>query len=142
LIILHSGNFEFIAVRHRESRTLYISDILHVPHLSHPGYGKVQIGIYLEALEDAFLRNELDKNNPAPDGDGVEPGGDGPPGSGGGGGSPSNTKRKESDNPPRPQNKKPRGGGRGGRGGKRSTGTKSRSGRQNKSSAQQKPAGR
>ena len=141
MIIFHSGNFEFIAIRHRESRTLYISDILHVPHLSHPGYGKVQIGIYLEALEDAFLRNELDKKNPPPAGDEVDPGGDGPPGFGGGDGDPSNAKQKELDDSPRPQNKKHRGGGRGERGGKPSAGTKSQGGRQKKGSAQQKPAG-
>jgi len=142
LIIFHSGNFEFVAIRHRESRTLYISDLLHVPRLSHPGYGKVQIGIYLEALEDAFLRNELDKAKPdadgTPHGDADDPGDKdkGPPGSGDTDGGPSNAKRKEFDDNPGPQSKKPRGSKRGGNsgGGKKSAGD-----RRKNVSSKQKP---
>jgi hypothetical protein len=30
ILVLHSGNYEYVCVRHRETQTLYISDILHV----------------------------------------------------------------------------------------------------------------
>ena len=48
-------------MRHRETQTLFISDLLHVPFLKQPGYGKVQVGIYITALDDAFHRLALDK---------------------------------------------------------------------------------
>jgi len=67
-IILHSGNYEFVCFRHRESQTLYVSDILVVKHLSEPGYGKLQIGIYMAILDDAFRRLALDKAGEAASG--------------------------------------------------------------------------
>jgi hypothetical protein len=60
LLVLHAGNYEYVCIRHRETQTLYISDILHIPFLKDPGYGKVQIGIYITALEDALRRFTLD----------------------------------------------------------------------------------
>ncbi|KII83383.1 hypothetical protein PLICRDRAFT_451808 [Plicaturopsis crispa FD-325 SS-3] len=60
LIILHTGNLEFICVRHRESQTLYISDILHLPCMKDPMYGRTVLGVYLTALDDAIRRNTLD----------------------------------------------------------------------------------
>jgi hypothetical protein len=60
-IILHSGNYEFVCFRHRGSQKLYVSDILLVKNLSRPGYGKLQIGIYMATLDDAFRRLALDK---------------------------------------------------------------------------------
>lgn len=60
MLILHAANYEYICLRHRETQTLYVSDILHVPFLKDPGYGKVQIGIYIIALEDALQRITLD----------------------------------------------------------------------------------
>jgi hypothetical protein len=60
VLILHAGNYEYVCLRHRETQTLYVSDILHVPCLKDPGYGKVQIGIYITALEDALERIALD----------------------------------------------------------------------------------
>lgn len=56
LIIIHSGNLEHICIRHRASQTLYISDILHVPQLKEPGYGKLQVGLYISAVDDAMRR--------------------------------------------------------------------------------------
>lgn len=56
LLILHTGNYEYICVRHRKTQTLYISDILHVPYLKDPGYGKVQVAIYMTAIDDALRR--------------------------------------------------------------------------------------
>jgi len=60
-IILHSGNYEFVCFRHRASQVLYVSDILVVKYLSEPGYGKLQIGIYMATLDDVFRRLALDK---------------------------------------------------------------------------------
>jgi hypothetical protein len=60
ILVLHSSNYGYVCVRHRETQTLYISDILHVPFLKEPGYGKVQIGIYITALEDALRRVALE----------------------------------------------------------------------------------
>ena len=80
-IILHSGNYEFVCFRHRGSQTLYVSDVLLLKNLSQPGYGKLQIGIYIATLDDAFHRLALDKaltdrgdppNGPDNDGDSVE----------------------------------------------------------------------
>jgi len=67
-IILHSGNYEFVCFRHRASQILYVSDILVVKHLSEPGYGKLQIGIYMATLDDAFRRLALDKAREAASG--------------------------------------------------------------------------
>ena len=40
-----------------------ISDILHIPFLKGPGYGKVQVAIYLTALDDALCRIALDADD-------------------------------------------------------------------------------
>lgn len=58
--MLYGGNYEYLCVRHRETQTLFISDILHVPCLSEPAYGKVQTALYIAALEDAVHRSSLD----------------------------------------------------------------------------------
>jgi hypothetical protein len=60
LVIIHLGNLEYICVRHRSSQTLYVSDILHVPRLKNPGYGKLQVGLYISAVDDAMSRVDLD----------------------------------------------------------------------------------
>lgn len=57
--MIHAGNYEYVCIRHRETQTLYISDILHIPFLKEPGYGKVQVGIYITALDDALRRMAL-----------------------------------------------------------------------------------
>jgi hypothetical protein len=66
VLVIHAGNYEYICIRHRETQTLYISDILHIPFLKDPGYGKVQIGIYITALDDALQRIALDETGGAP----------------------------------------------------------------------------
>jgi hypothetical protein len=63
LLILHAGNYEYVCIRHRETQTLYVSDILHIPFLAEPGYGKLQTGIYITAVEDALRRFALDSND-------------------------------------------------------------------------------
>ena len=67
-----------MCIRHRATQTLYVSDILHVPRLENPGYGKLQIGIYIAALEDALGRHRLEKmpkfkNDPPGDDDNQRP---------------------------------------------------------------------
>jgi hypothetical protein len=88
LLILHSGNYEYVAVRHRETQTLFLSDIYQPHELKEPGYGRLHVGIYISAVKDALDRfNKLpkDTNPPSPprgdDEDGSEDGGDGDGGS-------------------------------------------------------------
>ena len=76
-IILHSGNYEFVCFRHRASQTLYVSDILVIKHLSQPGYGKLQTGIYMATLDDVFRRLALDMAASCPDAPPDEPDDDG-----------------------------------------------------------------
>lgn len=61
MFLLRSGNYEILCLRHRETQTLYISDILHIPFLKDPGYGKLQIATYIIALEDTLHRTRLNK---------------------------------------------------------------------------------
>ena len=51
-----------------------------MPFLKNPGYGKLQIGIYIAAVEDALGRHRLEKSlsahvSPPDDDDGQDPGG-------------------------------------------------------------------
>jgi hypothetical protein len=73
--VIHSGNYEYICIRHRATQTLYVSDILHVPFV--PGYMKLQIGLYIAGLDDAFRRYRSEKaleTDISSDGDGQGPG--------------------------------------------------------------------
>jgi hypothetical protein len=59
-------------VRHRESQTLYVSDLIEPPTCKDPGYGKLQVGIYVAAIQDMMDRTKqrLRKSQPkSPDGD-------------------------------------------------------------------------
>ena len=56
IIILHSGNLEFVCIRHRERKTLYLSDMIDVVNDDSPAYGKLHVGIYIAALRDAIDR--------------------------------------------------------------------------------------
>jgi hypothetical protein len=80
ILVLHSGNHEIIGVRHRQSQTLYISNVIE-PHAATPAYGKIHVGLYIAALWDVMDRIQQDlqteeensKNgpsNPPPDGGG------------------------------------------------------------------------
>ena len=72
IIILHSGNHELICVRHRETQTLYVSDLIEPPTCKDPGYGKLQVGIYVAAIQDIMERTKqrLQRSQPkSPDGD-------------------------------------------------------------------------
>ena len=57
VVVVNSGKFEFIGIRHRKSQTMYITDIFKP---SKPGegigYGEIHIGLYISALLDAMER--------------------------------------------------------------------------------------
>jgi hypothetical protein len=54
LLVVSSGNFEFIGVRHRESQTLYLSPLIDVQNTS--TYAKLHTGLYLAAFRDVVSR--------------------------------------------------------------------------------------
>jgi hypothetical protein len=56
LICLHSGSFEYIGVRHRATQRLYLSDMITTHSCQNPGYGKLQVGVYIASLNDAIDR--------------------------------------------------------------------------------------
>ena len=55
-MILHSGNHEIIGIRHRETQTLYISHVIEPHSCSNPAYGKIQVGIYIAAIQETIDR--------------------------------------------------------------------------------------
>jgi hypothetical protein len=77
ILVLHSGNYEIIGVRHRTTRTLYISRVIE-PHSCTPAYGKLQVGIYIAAILDAMDRAKQDseasekRSDNAPAGESLE----------------------------------------------------------------------
>ncbi|TFK66383.1 hypothetical protein BDN72DRAFT_859959 [Pluteus cervinus] len=56
IIVLSCGNYERIGIRHRGSRTLYLSDIIDA---TRPGYGKLHLGVLMSAVDDALNRYRL-----------------------------------------------------------------------------------
>lgn len=59
ILILNSGNYEYVCVRHRKSNTLYISNLIHTPTTAKPHYGKLHTGIYIAAINDVMNRAAL-----------------------------------------------------------------------------------
>ena len=55
-IVLQCGKYERIGVRHRQSRTLFISDVIDVHACRVPSYGMIQVGFYLMVIRDAMDR--------------------------------------------------------------------------------------
>ncbi|KAG6846570.1 hypothetical protein H0H93_013149 [Arthromyces matolae] len=55
-ILIRCANYERIGFRHRESQTLYLSDLIHVPTCSDPNYSKLHLGLYLSIIEDVLDR--------------------------------------------------------------------------------------
>jgi len=107
IIVLNTGNYEFVGVRHRETQTFYISDIINPSTCKAPAYGKLHIGIYIAAVQDAISRmkrNEENQKSKIPknsrhDDDRDDNGGDdkGGGGSGSGSGSRPAKRRKKDD---------------------------------------------
>jgi hypothetical protein len=58
VIVLHSGNYELVCVRHRASNTLYVSDLIEPPTCEDPGYGNFHVGIYMAGIQDAMDRKK------------------------------------------------------------------------------------
>jgi hypothetical protein len=56
IIVIQSGNHEFIGIRHRETQTLYISDLIEPPTCKEPSYGKLHVGLYIAAIQDLMDR--------------------------------------------------------------------------------------
>jgi hypothetical protein len=59
-MVLHSGNHEIIGIRHRETQTLYISHVIEPHSCSNPAYGKIQVGIYIAAVQETIDRAKRD----------------------------------------------------------------------------------
>ncbi|KAK2459877.1 hypothetical protein APHAL10511_008077 [Amanita phalloides] len=77
IIVLQSGNHEFIGIRHRTTQTLYISDLIKPHACKEPSYGKLHVDIsYIAGIRDALDRER--QRDALPPG-----GGNGPSGSGG-----------------------------------------------------------
>ncbi|RDB15897.1 MAP kinase kinase MKK1/SSP32 [Hypsizygus marmoreus] len=56
IILFHCGNFERIGIRHRNSQTLYLSDLIDVVHDTDPARGKLHVGLYMAAYLDTMDR--------------------------------------------------------------------------------------
>ncbi|KAJ7173380.1 hypothetical protein C8R46DRAFT_1348074 [Mycena filopes] len=54
-IVFTNGVFERIGIRHRETQTLLLSDLIEVPR-SDPSYARIHIGLYITAYRDAVNR--------------------------------------------------------------------------------------
>jgi hypothetical protein len=46
-IVIQSGNYEFIGIRHRSTQTLSISDLIKPHACIEPSYGKLHLGLYM-----------------------------------------------------------------------------------------------
>ncbi|KAI0281843.1 hypothetical protein BGY98DRAFT_178108 [Russula aff. rugulosa BPL654] len=60
IMVMHSGNHEIIGIRHRETQTLYISHVIEPHSCSNPAYGKIQVGIYIAAIQETIDRAKQD----------------------------------------------------------------------------------
>ncbi|TFK65908.1 hypothetical protein BDN72DRAFT_900312 [Pluteus cervinus] len=60
VIVMVCGNYERIGIRHRASRTLYLSNLI---DLTNPGYGKLHLGIQMSAVDDALQRYRQSHQN-------------------------------------------------------------------------------
>ncbi|KAG5651125.1 hypothetical protein H0H81_009777 [Sphagnurus paluster] len=57
-MIFNCGNYERIGFRHRDSQTLFLSDLIDVPRCKSPAYGKIHIGLFLAIIQDVIDRTE------------------------------------------------------------------------------------
>ena len=112
IIVIQSGNHEFIGIRHRGSQTLYISDLIQPHACRDPSYGKLHVGLYIAAVRDAIDRT---RQGAADSGDGLSagPSGGGPRGDHKGDGGSKKGRRKK----PKDDSEKAKAGGSTGSGG-------------------------
>ena len=47
-----------MCLRRRDSQTLYVSDLIEPSTCKNPGYGKLQVGVYVAAVRDAMIRRK------------------------------------------------------------------------------------
>ncbi|KAG6907650.1 hypothetical protein DXG01_008100 [Tephrocybe rancida] len=68
--VFNCGNFERIGFRHRESGTLFLSNLINVPECEDPHYGKIQMGLYISIIQDALdrLKQQSEKSTHIPGG--------------------------------------------------------------------------
>ncbi|KAF9032669.1 hypothetical protein BDZ89DRAFT_1063296 [Hymenopellis radicata] len=59
VIFFDCGNYLRIGIRHRETQTLILSDLLDVCHAKNPAYGKVWAGIHIAIAQDVMERYEI-----------------------------------------------------------------------------------
>jgi hypothetical protein len=59
-MVLHSGNHEIIGIRHRKTQTLYVSHVIELHCCFNPAYGKIQVGIYIAAIQETMDRARQD----------------------------------------------------------------------------------
>ncbi|KAJ7155873.1 hypothetical protein C8R46DRAFT_434921 [Mycena filopes] len=56
-LVIHSGNYEYIGLRHRATQTLYLSQLIYPAKCADiGGYVKLHTGLYLSAIKDAESR--------------------------------------------------------------------------------------
>ncbi|KAJ7065524.1 hypothetical protein C8F01DRAFT_1249086 [Mycena amicta] len=68
MVVFNCGNYERICVRHRETQTLYISDLFDVTSCKDPGYIKLHAGVFLSQTLDAIIRmKDAEKESSNPD---------------------------------------------------------------------------
>ncbi|KAJ3502002.1 hypothetical protein NLJ89_g9082 [Agrocybe chaxingu] len=63
-LTFNNGGSEYIGIRHRESQTLYLSNIIDTVNIKDPHYRKLQLGLYLAIVQDAFDRLQMPKCTP------------------------------------------------------------------------------
>lgn len=59
-LIFHAGNFEYIGIRHRQSKTLYLSNLISTAHKhKSPTYNRMTVGLFLAAYKDTLARAKI-----------------------------------------------------------------------------------
>lgn len=57
MIVFHCGKYERIGVRHRESQTLFLSELIDVAACQNPAYAQLHLGLHIAILRDAMDRS-------------------------------------------------------------------------------------
>ncbi|KAF8504379.1 hypothetical protein F5888DRAFT_1655213 [Russula emetica] len=60
IMVMHSGNHEIVGIRHRKTQTLYVSHVIEPHCCSNSVYGKIQVGIYIAAMQETMDRARQD----------------------------------------------------------------------------------
>ncbi|KAF9037346.1 hypothetical protein BDZ89DRAFT_441370 [Hymenopellis radicata] len=59
VIVFDCGNYLRIGIRHRETQTLILSDLLDVCHAKDPAYGKIWAGMHIAIAQDMMERYQI-----------------------------------------------------------------------------------